>query len=164
MSFSDVTCVGYTAYNIKQKVIVIAFRGGHRGAQGNDILGSVGRYGLQTYFPNNGKIFKVVYDFFMFLWNGGMNQDLRQLKYKYPNYELWVNGHSLGGALTWTASSYIATIGLYKPEQMKVVAMGVPRIGDYNFAEWHSKTVRFGKSLLSPEPFSSLTPITLFTG
>lgn len=90
---------------------------------------------------------KILQDYFMLLWNEGMQQDLRHLKYKYPSYELWVNGHSLGASLAWAASAWIANIGLYKPDDMKVVVMGAPRIGDYNFADWHTKTVGFLVSL-----------------
>ncbi|CAI2352689.1 unnamed protein product [Caenorhabditis sp. 36 PRJEB53466] len=163
--FSDVTCVGYTAFDVTQKAIVIAFKGAHGRDQIELLLEEVARYGMKSYFNNNAKIFIVIYDWFMLLWNGGMSKDLRELKYKYPDFELWVNGHSLGAALTWTASSFIATSGLYKPEQMKVVALGAPRLGDYNFAVWHSATFPYCYHIVhrldSATRFPSIDPHSL---
>uniref|UniRef100_A0A1I7TEH6 Lipase_3 domain-containing protein n=1 Tax=Caenorhabditis tropicalis TaxID=1561998 RepID=A0A1I7TEH6_9PELO len=138
--YSDITCLGYTAYDTTQKVIIISFRGSHGPHQNQQLADGMASGGLEYYFGNTGKVFKVVYDSFILLWNGGMHQDLRQLKYKYPDFELWVNGHSLGGMLSWVASSYLVISGLYKPENIKVVAFGAPRLGDYDFANWYTST------------------------
>ncbi|CAI2348442.1 unnamed protein product [Caenorhabditis sp. 36 PRJEB53466] len=148
-NYSDVTCVGYTAYDTKRRAIVMAFKGAHGPDQIQDYHEGMLKYGIKSYFTKtNGKIFRVIYDSFMYLWNGGMSQDLRHLKYKYPNYELWVNGHSLGASLAYTASSYVVDIDLYKPDDMKVVVMGAARIGDYNFAAWHTATFEYNFHIL----------------
>lgn len=135
----NVTCRGFTAYDVTQKVIVLAFRGSI-GAQTQQLDNSFANEGIRAYPGIGGKFFKGIYDSFMFLWNGGMQQDLRSLKYMYPGFQLWINGHSLGGMLAWVTSSYIVSIGLYKPENIRVVAMGSPRVGDYEFAEWYTAT------------------------
>lgn len=94
--YPDVECNGYTAYDTAQKVIVISFRGTKGPNQNNQIVEGMTRDGLLPYFGNgSGKIFKVLYDSFMLLWNGGMKQDLIYLKLEYPTFDLWVNGHSL---------------------------------------------------------------------
>ncbi|CAL2036768.1 unnamed protein product [Caenorhabditis brenneri] len=139
-NYTDVTCRGFTAYDITQKAIVLSFRGSHGPDQSQQLADGMANGGLQSYFGNTGTIFKVVWDSFMLLWNGGMYQDLKNLKYKYPDFEVWVNGHSLGGMLSWVASSYLAISGLYKPENIRVVAMAAPRLGDYNFAVWYTST------------------------
>ncbi|ULU02089.1 hypothetical protein L3Y34_001983 [Caenorhabditis briggsae] len=97
----------------------------------------------------------------MLLWNGGMQTDLRYLKYKYPNFKLWVNGHSLGSALAWAASAWVVNIGLYKPEDMKVVVMGAARISDYNFAVWHTQTFPYNFHILHRSDPVAHTPTFL---
>lgn len=147
--YNDVTCVGYTAFDTKRKVISISFKGAHGQDQIKELTNYAMKYGLESYYSvTNGKIFKAIQDDFMLIWNGGMQQDLRHLKYKYPSYELWVNGHSLGSSLAWAASAWIVNIGLYKPEEMKVVVMGAMRMSDYNWAAWHTKTFPFNFHIL----------------
>ncbi|ULU02085.1 hypothetical protein L3Y34_001980 [Caenorhabditis briggsae] len=145
---SDVTCTGYTAYDISQKVIVISFKGVDGDDQLQQLYDGYDNLGLQSYFGVNGKIFKIIYNWFMLLWNGGIEKDLRSLKYKYPGCDLWINGHSLGGELAWTAASLVATSGLYKPENIKVVTMATPRMFDYDFA------------ICSPTPITSFIGMT----
>nr|Q03572.1 RecName: Full=Uncharacterized protein C40H1.2 [Caenorhabditis elegans] len=68
--YPDVECNGYTAYDTAQKVIVISFRGTKGPNQNNQIVEGMTRDGLLPYFGNgSGKIFKVLYDSFMLLWN-----------------------------------------------------------------------------------------------
>ncbi|EGT33701.1 hypothetical protein CAEBREN_28081 [Caenorhabditis brenneri] len=138
--YSDITCLGFTAYDTTQKVIILSYRGSHGPNQNQQLADGMASGGLQSYFPNGGKIFKVVYDSFVMLWNGGMYQDLKYLKYKYPGYKVWVNGHSLGGMLSWVTSSFLVSHGLYQPQNIKVVALGAPRLGDYDFANWFTST------------------------
>ncbi|UMM24711.1 hypothetical protein L5515_004815 [Caenorhabditis briggsae] len=145
---SDVTCTGYTAYDISQKVIVISFKGVDGDDQLQQLYDGYDNLGLQSYFGVNGKIFKIIYNWFMLLWNGGIEKDLRSLKYKYPGCDLWINGHSLGGELAWTAASLVATSGLYKPENIKVVTMATPRMFDYDFAIWFSATFPYSYHII----------------
>ncbi|CAO4370610.1 unnamed protein product [Caenorhabditis nigoni] len=163
-NYSDVTCVGYTAYDTKRKVISISFKGAHGQDQINQLMNGAIQYGLESYYTvTNGKIFKIIQDSFMLLWNGGMQADLRYLKYKYPSFELWVNGHSLGSALAWAASAWIVNVGLYKPEDMKVVVMGAARISDYNFAVWHTQTFPYNFHILHRSDPVAHTPTFLPT-
>lgn len=148
LNSQEVTCLGYTAYDVSRKVIVISFRGSKGPYQNQQMADGMANDGLLSYFGNSGKIFKLGYDYFMALWLGGMQQDLRSLKYKYPDFELWLNGHSLGGMLTWVASSHFVSIGLYKPENMKVVAFGSPRLGDYNFSAWYTATFPYSYHII----------------
>uniref|UniRef100_A0A1I7UHL0 Lipase_3 domain-containing protein n=1 Tax=Caenorhabditis tropicalis TaxID=1561998 RepID=A0A1I7UHL0_9PELO len=146
--YPDVTCRGFTAYDLTQRVIVISFRGSHGTNQMIQLNDGFANDGIQEYFDKTGKIFKTVYDSFMLLWNGGMYQDIKNLKYRYPDFELWVNGHSLGGMLSWVASSYLVISGLYKPENIKVVTMASPRLGDYNFAVWYTGTFPYSYHII----------------
>ncbi|PIC39054.1 hypothetical protein B9Z55_010871 [Caenorhabditis nigoni] len=144
----EVTCMGYTAYDVSRKIIILSFRGSKGPYQNQQMADGMASGGLLNYFGHSGKIFKLGYDYFQLLWNGGMQQDLRSLKYKYPGFELWINGHSLGGMLSWVASSYLVTSGLYKPEDIKVVAFGSPRLGDYDFSVWYTQTFPYSYHII----------------
>ncbi|TKR82188.1 hypothetical protein L596_015950 [Steinernema carpocapsae] len=52
----------------------------------------------------------------------------------YPNYEIWITGHSLGGALATLTALKVVTSGQVSKDQVKLVTFGMPRIGDYHFA------------------------------
>lgn len=132
-------CFGFTSFDTTQKVIVMSFRGTQGATQlTEEILDFF--TGKKQLFPDAGNIFTYFYDAFFFLWNGGLSQDIRNLKYKYPDYELWVTGHSLGGAIASIAASYVVHTGLYTGANVKLVTMGQPRTGDYDYALWHDKT------------------------
>lgn len=48
-------------------------------------------------FFDVGYIFEFFYDAYISLWRGGLEQEMRSLKYKYPDYELWVSTACLEG-------------------------------------------------------------------
>uniref|UniRef100_A0A1I7UFB8 Lipase_3 domain-containing protein n=1 Tax=Caenorhabditis tropicalis TaxID=1561998 RepID=A0A1I7UFB8_9PELO len=131
-------CFGFTSFDTTQKVVVMSFRGTQGATQlTEEILDFF--TGKKPFFNDAGHIFTYFYDAFFFLWNGGLQQDIRNLKYKYPDYELWVTGHSLGGAIASIAASYVVHTGLYSGDNVKLVTMGQPRTGDYDYAVWHDK-------------------------
>ncbi|CCD67058.1 Fungal lipase-type domain-containing protein [Caenorhabditis elegans] len=132
-------CFGFTSFDTTQKVLVMSFRGTDSPLQLTDEILDFFT-GKKQFFPDAGNIFTYFYDAFFFLWNAGLQQDIRQLKYKYPDYELWVVGHSLGGAIASVAASYVVHTGLFTGDKVKLVTMGQPRTGDYDYATWHDKT------------------------
>ncbi|CBZ39491.1 Fungal lipase-type domain-containing protein [Caenorhabditis elegans] len=131
-------CFSFTAIDTVQKVIAMTFRGTEGAAQlSEEILDFF--HGKKAFF-DSGSVFEYFYDAFLFQWNGGLQQDLRKLKYQYPDYEIWVTGHSMGGAIASIAASYIVKIGIFTPDKIKLVTLGQPRTGDYAFATWHDAT------------------------
>lgn len=70
-----------------------------------------------------------------------MKNDFNYLKNKYPDYQVWIAGHSLGGAMASLAASYIATLKLTDPTTMRLVTIGQPRTGDQDYATAHDKLV-----------------------
>lgn len=68
---------------------------------------------IAVFLPKNnfegiGNVNKYYFDAFWVLWrDGGMGSKFRQIVAKYPNYGLWVTGHSLGGAISSLASAKI---------------------------------------------------------
>uniref|UniRef100_A0A8R1EUC8 Lipase_3 domain-containing protein n=1 Tax=Caenorhabditis japonica TaxID=281687 RepID=A0A8R1EUC8_CAEJA len=131
-------CFGFTAVDTVQKVIALTFRGTEGNVQlTEEILDFF--HGKKPFF-DAGNVFEYFYDAFLFQWNGGLQQDIRKLKYQYPSYELWVTGHSMGGAIASIAASYIVKSALYTADSIKLVTLGQPRTGDYDFAAWHDRT------------------------
>ncbi|UMM21661.1 hypothetical protein L5515_003247 [Caenorhabditis briggsae] len=131
-------CFSFTAYDTTQRVIALTFRGTEGGTQlTEEILDFF--HGKKAFF-DAGNVFEYFYDAFLFQWIAGLSQDLRNLKYKYPDYEIWVTGHSMGGAIASIAASYLVKTGLYTSDKIKLVTLGQPRTGDYAFAQWHDAT------------------------
>ena len=60
--------------------------------------------------PGGGKVHEYFYNAFDTLWNGGLGDELLRLKLQYPDFELWVTGHSLGAAI----ASLFAEMAVYK--------------------------------------------------
>ncbi|CAD6195166.1 unnamed protein product [Caenorhabditis auriculariae] len=131
-------CFMYTAYDTSRKIILMAFRGTSTPQQ---LIEEILNFSHKKKpFFDVGYIFDFFYDAFIALWNNGLSSDIRNLKYLHPDYELWVTGHSLGGALSSIAASYVVKIGLFQGQNTKLLTMGQPRTGDYKYALWHQNT------------------------
>lgn len=50
------------------------------------------------------------YNGFLIIWNGGIRDLYFAAKNKYPNYEVWVIGHSMGGNLAGNAAAWAMPI------------------------------------------------------
>ncbi|CAB3403384.1 unnamed protein product [Caenorhabditis bovis] len=155
--YDDVTCAAFTAYDVTKKAIVVSFKGAHGEHQIRELMESFMIHGTMKFF-DYGRVAKMGYDSFMYLWNGGIQEDLRYLKYTYPTFELWVNGHSLGATLGIIASSFIAHIHLFEPDQMKVMVMGAGRVGDYAFADWYSNTFPYSFRIVHRDDPATRSP------
>ncbi|XGW06917.1 hypothetical protein V3C99_016881 [Haemonchus contortus] len=134
----DVNCHGYTAWDPVEKAIIIAFRGTDGSFQMTDEIMSFFLHRVP--FFDNGHLFKYFHDAFFFLWNGGLEQQVRTLKYQYPNYKFYVTGHSLGASIASICASYLVKFNMTTPENLRLVTFGQPRTGDYDFAAWHEAT------------------------
>lgn len=88
----------------------------------------------KTPFIAGGKVSEYFYNGFDLLWTGGMRDDFLSLKNKYPSYQLWVVGHSLGGSLASIAAGTIVKLGLMPANKVSLITMGQPRTGDVDFA------------------------------
>lgn len=90
-----------------------------------------------------GKVSKYFGDGFLRLWDQGMKDDFVTLLNKYPNYEVWVTGHSLGGALASLAASYIISTNLVTQDKIKLITYGEPRVGEKNYASAHDNQLGY---------------------
>lgn len=88
-----------------------------------------------------GKVSKYFGDAFTTLWNQGMKDDFLKLRNANPTYEVWVTGHSLGGAMASLAASYIVASGVVPSTDVKLVTFGQPRTGNKDFAHAHDGQV-----------------------
>ncbi|WKY09977.1 hypothetical protein Q1695_002376 [Nippostrongylus brasiliensis] len=142
----DIHCHGYTAWDPVEKAVIIAFRGTSTGMQMTDEIMSFFRHKVQ--FFDNGYLFKYFHDAFFFLWNGGLEQQVRTLKYQYPDYKVYVTGHSLGAAIAAISASYLVKWNMWTPETVRLVTFGQPRTGDYDFATWHDATFPYSYRII----------------
>uniref|UniRef100_A0A914CHI6 Fungal lipase-like domain-containing protein n=1 Tax=Acrobeloides nanus TaxID=290746 RepID=A0A914CHI6_9BILA len=127
------TCSGYLAISPFDRAISFIFRGS-----------SIPQYLYENFFfatysqkdfEAGGKVLTYWHDAFYCLWNSGISEDLQQLIREYPDYELWVFGHSLGGVLASLSTMVTITRGIFPAERIKYISFGEPRIGNVVFAQ-----------------------------
>ncbi|CCD83539.1 Fungal lipase-type domain-containing protein [Caenorhabditis elegans] len=134
-------CAMITAVDVSQKILVMTFRATLGNTQlGEEVLNFLV---AKKQFFDVGKVFEFFYDAYLALWRAGLEQEIRSLKYRYPDYELWVTGHSLGASLASVGASWVVKAGIFNPDSVKVFTAGQPRTGDYNYALWHQNTFAY---------------------
>ncbi|PIO70397.1 triacylglycerol lipase, partial [Teladorsagia circumcincta] len=82
-------------------------------------------------------------DAFMVLWKKGMGADFKDLTAMYPEYDVWVTGHSLGAALATLAASYVVAACHVPSSKVFVITFGQPRVGDYRFARAYEEKMGY---------------------
>lgn len=81
-------CAMITAVDVSQKILVMTFRATLGNTQlGEEVLNFLV---AKKQFFDVGKVFEFFYDAYLALWRAGLEQEIRSLKYRYPDYELWV--------------------------------------------------------------------------
>uniref|UniRef100_A0A914PS13 Fungal lipase-like domain-containing protein n=1 Tax=Panagrolaimus davidi TaxID=227884 RepID=A0A914PS13_9BILA len=78
-------------------------------------------------FPGGGTVSKFFYNAIMVLWNGGIKDAYLKAKNKNPNYEVWVTGGSMGGALSSLMAGYLVQMGYASSSAVKLMTFGEPR-------------------------------------
>ncbi|XP_028400226.1 lipase ZK262.3-like [Dendronephthya gigantea] len=141
----EAMCSGFVAVSHSEKAIAIAFRGTEHSQQ---LITQMKRVLLEQKqsFEAGGKVQGYFKDAFEVVWKDLKSYVYEQIK-KYPNYEVWVTGHSLGGALASLASTTIA-FERKKRHQKKtpkdnlvLYTFGQPRVGNYDYAFAHDNLV-----------------------
>ncbi|VDO84081.1 unnamed protein product [Heligmosomoides polygyrus] len=135
-------CSGYTAALNDDKALVISFRGTDAFLQLIE-ESDESVFNSQTTWIAGGKVSKYFNDAFMAVWNGGMKDDFNTLRSKYPSYQVWVTGHSLGGAMATLAASYIVAANLVPATSVELVTFGEPRTGNKDFSAAHDKQLAY---------------------
>uniref|UniRef100_A0A914Y0P6 Fungal lipase-like domain-containing protein n=1 Tax=Panagrolaimus superbus TaxID=310955 RepID=A0A914Y0P6_9BILA len=96
------TCAGAAIASNDDKAIILTFRGTAGDHQLNEEMNSLWD---KVPFPGGGNVSHYFYNAFLTVWNGGVKDDFYTFKNRYPNYEIWITGHSLGGVSV--SSKYI---------------------------------------------------------
>ncbi|TKR87351.1 hypothetical protein L596_011762 [Steinernema carpocapsae] len=129
------SCRGFTAYSHSDKAIIISFRGTAEFIQlATESVGSI--IGSEKFIAG-GFVSHYFYEAFKKVWNGGLKDDYLELRNKYPDYEVWVTGHSLGGAMATLCASTLIHEGVAEITKTKLMTFGCPRVGDRAFADAH---------------------------
>ncbi|KAE9550776.1 hypothetical protein FO519_006007 [Halicephalobus sp. NKZ332] len=127
-------CSATLFYHPDANAVVLAFRGSKGTAQfvieALDLLFK----SSQTAPLYNGNVFKYFSNSIQLLWAAGLGNDLSAQIQSHPNSQLWVFGHSLGGALSTLAANAAVRSGIIAKDRVIVSTMGEPRTGDYTFA------------------------------
>ncbi|KAI1728090.1 lipase (class 3) domain-containing protein [Ditylenchus destructor] len=128
-------CAGFTAVSHNDSAIILSFRGTNSFTQ---LLLESGDTTCEAMVksPIGGKVGAYFMDVFERLWiNNSIGSDLLSLKSQYPNYELWITGHSLGGALATLAAAHVIADRRYDRTRLKLFTLGQPRTGNREFAQ-----------------------------
>ncbi|CAC5386849.1 unnamed protein product [Mytilus coruscus] len=133
-------CLAVVMISHKRKAIVLAYRGTTVFIQLLDIIRSVlvtskvsaeiGSGAVQKYFKQaHDKLFGCVVASMQFQISN------------YPDYNIWITGHSLGGAVASIASARLVYEGLIKKEKMALYTFGMPKVGNRQYAIEHNRLV-----------------------
>ena len=136
--FFDNECSGYVAISHAMKVIVVAFRGSANFGQAFvEFLEAL--VAPKTAFLN-GEVQTYWKRGFEMLWEG-MEAKVKVLVSENPSYQVWVTGHSLGGAMASLASAWIGYFHLVPRKSVILYTFGMPRVGNYDYALQHDMLV-----------------------
>jgi len=133
-------CYGYTAILNDENAIVVSFRGTRGFIQ---LLDEIDRTAFKDKMNTTagGQVSNYFFSVYKAVFDNGLDQSLTELAAKYPTYDVWVTGHSLGGALASIASSEMIALGKISADRVKLFTFGQPRTGDVNYAAAHEKIV-----------------------
>ena len=132
-------CSGFVAVSRSEKAIAIAFRGTEHSQQ---LITQMRRVLIEPKqsFKTGGKVQLYFKDAFEVVWEDLQHYVYEQIN-KYPNYKVWVTGHSLGGAIASLASAVIAFERKTPKDILVLYTFGQPRVGNYDYALAHDKLV-----------------------
>ncbi|CAJ0596867.1 unnamed protein product [Cylicocyclus nassatus] len=80
---------------------------------------------------------------FMSLWNGHLDHHFEIMHKKYPDYEIWETGRSLGGAMASLAAHWIKNAHQIPGNKIKLVTFGQPRTGDDEYSKQFNADVGY---------------------
>lgn len=78
---------------------------------------------------------------FNLFWNDKFTLKMLEQINTHPNYQIWITGHSLGGAI---AHIYATKLGVDNNfgDRIKLYTFGQPRVGNKQYANLHNQKVR----------------------
>ncbi|KIH63759.1 triacylglycerol lipase [Ancylostoma duodenale] len=138
----DGVCSGFVALLHKYNAIAVGFRGtqkpGQLIQQGIDALLSP-----WSEWKHGGRVSGYVKFTYIRLW-ANLEDKFKKFMAEHPDWDIWVGGHSLGGALaTLAASDIVESRIAVNPDKVKLVTLGQPRVGDRKFADALNEQVEY---------------------
>ncbi|KAK0406738.1 hypothetical protein QR680_018774 [Steinernema hermaphroditum] len=125
-------CHGFSAISFFDMKILISFRGTENFDQLLEEINSgiADNMVLYNNVQGQGSVIRYFYEAVEEIYG---SLDVANLIMSYPSFDIWVTGHSIGGALASLTALKIAMVEGHG-EQIKVVTFGEPRIGDFHLA------------------------------
>ena len=136
--FFDNECSGYVAVSHELAVIVVAFRGSENFGQA--FIQFVKALAVPKIKFLDGEVQSYWKRGFEELWQS-MKAEVKALVSDNPSYQLWVTGHSLGGAMASLASAWLSYNNFAARKNIISYTFGMPRVGNYDYAYHHDKLV-----------------------
>ena len=137
--FTYQNCYAYVGVTHSKKTILVAYRGTKSPRQLiEEVLltlsipkrAFIGGGHVQAYFNNaHLKLY------------ANVSRNVKSLKSKYPDYNVLVLGHSLGGAIASIASASLVYEKIVQSDRMTLITFGMPRVGEQEYARIHDKLV-----------------------
>lgn len=133
-------CFGFVGVAHRERALLLGFRGTHGLLQ---LIYEARRtvFSQKVDMAFGGAVSEYFYDVYRALLDGGLGRELRRLLAAHPDYEVWVTGHSLGGAMASIAAAELIHFARVPADQVKLVTFGQPRTGDALFSEAHRALV-----------------------
>ncbi|TKR87350.1 hypothetical protein L596_011761 [Steinernema carpocapsae] len=133
------SCKAFSAVSHNDKTIILAFRGTNGFVQ-------LVEEGFETLWDSDkfiagGRVAHYFNLAFKTVWDEGLKNAFLELRNTYPDYEVWITGHSLGGAMASLAAATIAHLEYVEKSKLKLLTFGQPRVGDWAFAKAHDSLV-----------------------
>lgn len=132
-------CVAVVAKSDARKSILLSYRGTKMKKQLVDEIASIltvpkqsfhGNGHVQAYFLNAASQLTPC-----------VRETTRELQAQYPGYDVWLSGHSLGGAMASVSSLALVRDGVVQKDKMSLYTYGMPRVGDKDYALQHDKQI-----------------------
>ena len=163
--FLDNECSGYVAVSHNLAAIVVAFRGSL------DFGQAFTQFIESLAFPKikflDGEVQRYWKRGFDELWQC-MKVEVKALVSDNPSYQLWVTGHSLGGAMASLASAWLSYNNFAARKNIISYTFGMPRVGNYDYAYHHDKLVNNSWRVVNSNDavphFPSVASVSIFNG
>lgn len=133
-------CLAVVMISHTSEVIVLAYRGTTKFKQFIDEMQSVLFTPKVSGGIGNGKVqqyFKVAYDKI----SPCMIESMKEQISNYPNYNVSITGHSLGGAIASIAIADLTCMGIIKDKHSALYTFGMPKVGNRQYALEHNRLV-----------------------
>ncbi|CAD5227661.1 unnamed protein product [Bursaphelenchus xylophilus] len=90
-----------------------------------------------------GKAAEYFYSVYQNIEKAGMNEEVARLRSQFPDYEVWVTGHSLGAALASVSAGELVKLKGVPSAKLKLITFGEPRTGNAQYARNFEKLVPY---------------------